>query len=105
MSELREDADRGALMHGEYAGACDACGATYFETKDFNGIIMCPLCRAGVREETVIANKIIEEVKSTPDIGKEYMCHGDPHFSNSPDYEEMQKRIIDILRGTRFDNQ
>ena len=59
MSELLPDADRGALMHGEYAGACDACHDTDVETKVFGGIILCPICRAGNGRQRVI-NAILE---------------------------------------------
>jgi len=44
-----------------------------------------------------LAKEIVKAVKSTPDISREYMCHGEPHFSSSPDYEEMEKRIDTVL--------
>ena len=43
--ELRPNADVSGMMNGEYAGPCEGCGNTIYETKDFDGVILCPICR------------------------------------------------------------
>jgi hypothetical protein len=40
---------------------------------------------------------IMNVIKETPDISKDYWCHGDPHTSYTKDYETMETKITAIL--------
>lgn len=46
-----------------------------------------------------VVPSVLKIIKDTPSKEHSYMCHGEPHFYTSPDYETLEAKIRELLEG------